>query len=62
MNSDNTPNDQEKLRQQAEERAKLEDAIKWGVFGGEEPTPDQQKKAEESLEKHPPGGDEPCRQ
>jgi hypothetical protein len=40
MNSDNRQptDDQEKLRKQAEDQAKVEDAVRWGMFEGEEPT------------------------
>ena len=51
MNSnDKQPtDDREKLPKQSEEQAKLEDAIKWSMFGGEEPTAEQMEKAKESL-------------
>ena len=32
-------------RKQAEEQAKLEDAVKWGMFEGDEPTPEQMREA-----------------
>lgn len=34
-------------RKQVEERAKVEDALKWGMFEGEEPTADQVREAEQ---------------
>jgi hypothetical protein len=49
MNSDNATNEQEMLRQQAEEQARLEDAIKWGAFGGEEPTTEQMEGTKKAL-------------
>jgi hypothetical protein len=32
-------------RKQAESQAKLEDAVKWGLFEGDEPTPEQIREA-----------------
>ncbi len=66
MNSDNTqPTDgQEKLRRQSEAQARLEDAIRWGMFEGGEPSPEPMRQANEDVEQRlqaGPDGDEPCR-
>jgi hypothetical protein len=65
--SDNTQpiDDRERLPKEAEDQAKQEDAIMWGAFGGEEPTPEQMKTAKEALEKRQkdgPGEGEPSNQ